>query len=460
MALPAPLALLVAQVRRLFVTDYRPDPGFDAFRARAQTAENARARVAVAVLTAAESLRVFGVSPERRGVQPVWLEVENRSSDGFRLQVVSLDPAYFTALEAAARCHHSILRRLTAFGILGWLFLPVLACVPSKLVTAWLANGRMDDRFRAAGFRLVAIEPGTVRSGFVFTALDAGTKAVHVRLGAFGRIAAALERDVAAASDGARPGKAVAARASAVSGDEVDFHFTIPVPGIAADYLHRDFAALVPEASVVDCRIEELVARLEALPATTANAAGTRGGDPVNLVVIGSLEMLLAAFVARWDESESITLRTCWKTVKAFLLGSNYRYSPVSALWLFGRSQDIALQRARRTINERIHLRLWLLPLSFRGQPVWVGQVSRDIGVRMTTRAWNLTTHRIDPDVDEARDYCVEDLSQARRVEAAGYVAGVGARTHDAPGRNLTGDPFVTDGRRAVIVLSASRLPQ
>lgn len=454
MPLPAPLALVVAQVRRLFVTDYRPDPGFDAFRARAQTAEDARARVTVAVLTAAESLRVFGVSPERRGVQPVWLEVENRSADGFRLQVVSLDPAYFTPLEAAARCHHSILRRMTAFGILGWLFLPVLACVPSKLVTAWLANGRMDERFRAAGFRLVAIDPGTVRSGFVFTALDAGTKAVHVRLGAFGRIAAALERE------GAAPGKAVDPSVPVPAADEVDFHFTIPVPGISADYLRRDFEALVPASSVVECGVGELVARLEALPATTANAAGTRGGDPVNLVVVGSLEMLLAAFVARWDESESITLRTCWKTVKAFLLGSNYRYSPVSALWLFGRSQDIALQRARRTINERIHLRLWLLPLSFRGRPVWVGQVSRDIGVRMTTRAWNLTTHRIDPDVDEARDYCVEDLSQARRVEAAGYVAGVGVRTPENPGRNLTGDPFVTDGRRAVIVLSASRLPQ
>ena len=440
----SPLLRALVSLRRLFVTPYDPEPAFDGFLERARTKDNARARVTVAVLTAAESRRVFGTGPERRGVQPVWLEIENRSADGLRLQVVSLDPSYFTALEAAARCHHSALRRLSAYGILGWLFFPLLALLPSKLITAWTANRRMDDTFRSLGFRLAPIEPGRVARGFVFTSLDAGTKAVHVRLGTFGGIGRALERD----ASGGDP---------ALDGDAADFHFTIPVPGIAADYLHRDFAAVCPPETVRDVSAAELVARLEALPATTTGARGTRGGDPVNLVVIGNFDTLLAAFVARWDESESITLATCWKTVKAFLLGSHYRYSPVSALHLFGRSQDIALQRARHTINERLHLRLWLVPLSFRGRAVWVGQVSRDIGVRLTTRAWNLTTHRIDPDVDESRDYCIEDLSQARRVEAAGYVGGVGPRSASDPGRNLTGDPWISDGRRAVILLAESR---
>ena len=88
---------------------------------------------------------------------------------------------------------------------------------------------------------------------------------------------------------------------------------------------------------------------------------------------------------------------------------------------------------------------------------MWVGQVSRDIGVRFTTQAWNLTTHRIDPDVDESRDYVIEDLHAAGRVTAAGYVGGVGACTPDAQRRNLTGDPYYTDGKRAVILLSPVR---
>ena len=456
MPLPPPLAFVWSQLRRLVVTPYDPDPGCDAFLERAQTKSNDRASVTVAVPSGKEAQRLFGVPVNRRGIQPVFVRVENRSTDGLRLQMVSLDPSYFTPLEAAGVCHFSIVKRLSTFGIVGWLFVPmVLLLVPLKLLTAWLNNGRMDDFFRDRGFRLTPIEPGASAEGFVFTTLDAGTKAVHVRLAALAGIRESLAVDLASVDGDART--AVNLRPGS---EAVDFHFTVPVPGIAADYLHLDFDTLVPPSSVVPCAPAELVARLEALPSATTNAAGTKPGDPVNLVVIGTFDSLLAAFAARWDESESISLATCWKTVKAFLLGTNYRYSPVSSLHLFSRSQDVALQRARHTINERLHLRLWLTPLSFDGRPVWVGQVSRDIGVRVTTKAWNLTTHRIDPDVDEARDYCLEDLTQAQRVEAAGYVGGVGACGADAPKRNLTGDPYHTDGRRVVILIAASRVPQ
>ncbi|MGC4004031.1 MAG: LssY C-terminal domain-containing protein [Pirellulales bacterium] len=149
------------------------------------------------------------------------------------------------------------------------------------------------------------------------------------------------------------------------------------------------------------------------MPAATTDARDRRHGDPVNLIVLGDFETVLSAFTARWDECETITLATCWKTARAFLFGGEYRYSPVSPLFLFGRSQDVALQRIRGSINERLHLRLWLTNLRLREMPVWVGQISRDIGVRFTTQVWNLTTHRVDPDVDEARDYVVQDLLRA-----------------------------------------------
>jgi hypothetical protein len=74
-----------------------------------------------------------------------------------------------------------------------------------------------------------------------------------------------------------------------------------------------------------------------------------------------------------------------------------------------------------------------------------------------TTKVWNLTTHRIDSDVDESRDYVIEDLLVAGRVKAAGYVGGVGACTPDDPRHNLPGDPYYTDGKRAVIVLAPTR---
>jgi len=131
----------------------------------------------------------------------------------------------------------------------------------------------------------------------------------------------------------------------------------------------------------------------------------------------------------------------------------------VSALYFARRKQDLALQKARDTIDARNHLRVWLTPLRFGDTPVWVGQVSRDIGVRFTTKTWNLTTHRIDPDVDDTRDYLVQSLLLSQRIRKLGYVRGPQAATIKAPRQNLTGDPYVTDGLRAVLVFAREIVP-
>jgi hypothetical protein len=393
----------------------------------------------VSVLDAAESAKYFGVSLARRGIQPVYLRVANRSHSLLRLRLVRIDPNYYTPLEAASRTHFSFVKRLSAFGLIGWMFLPLLALIPLKLITAYRANRRMDAFFSNQAFHLRPIPPRGVSEGFVFTTIDAGTKIVPISLHS--------ENDLLGG-----PGKKEEADDSGS-----DFVFCIPVPGIAVDFLRRDFSDLLSPASLTHCDVGSLKVHLQEMPATTSNAKQTHSGDPLNLVVIGDFDAMLSAFVARWDESEVITPATCWKTVRSFLLTSHYRYSPVSALYLFGRSQDIALQRSRKSINERLHLRLWITPLLFEGKNVWLGQVSRDIGVRFTYKTWNLTTHRVDPDVDEARDYVIEDLTQADRVDATNYVDGVGDCASSSPRRNLTGDPYFTDGRRAVILLSKQR---
>ena len=48
--------------------------------------------------------------------------------------------------------------------------------------------------------------------------------------------------------------------------------------------------------------------------------------------------------------------------------------------------------------------------MRFNKKPVWAGQVSRDIGIRFTPRTWYLTTHKIDPNVDDSREYIFGDL--------------------------------------------------
>jgi hypothetical protein len=410
--------------------------------------------VTAAVLDAAESERLFGVPLARRGIQPVYLHVVNRSQTHLRLHVVTIDRNYYTPLEAAGVSHFSVLKRFSAFGAIGWwFFLPLLLLIPSKLVSAYRANRRMDEHFQAQAFRLRPVPAGGEAEGFVFTHLDSGTKIVRVCFHA-----ATSPFDLSSLPrEAADPATYVPPPGAASGQPVVDLTFTIAVPGIAADYLKRDFEALYPSSQFTDCDLPTLVQRLSSMPPATTNRQETRTGDPVNLVIIGEFATILSAFGARWDESETITLRTCWKTARSFLLGSQYRYSPVSPLHLLGRTQDVALQRSRRSINERLHLRLWLTTIRFGAKPVWIGQISRDIGVRFTAKTWNLTTHRIDPDVDESRDYVVEDLMEAERIDAVGYVDGVGACERTAPRHNLTGDPYFTDGRRAVIVLSETR---
>ena len=88
-------------------------------------------------------------------------------------------------------------------------------------------------------------------------------------------------------------------------------------------------------------------------------------------------------------------------------------------------------------------------PVNFNGTPVWAGQTSRDIGVRLTTRT--ITTHKIDPDVDDARWYLMQEMQSLRRFA---FTKGVGAAASEISRVNFTGGPYWTDGLRLVMWLS------
>ena len=87
----------------------------------------------------------------------------------------------------------------------------------------------------------------------------------------------------------------------------------------------------------------------------------------------------------------------------------------------FGRKQDIALQKARGTIHRRNHLRLWLTPLHFNNKEVWIGQISRDIGVRFTRKSHNFVTHKIDLDVDEVRNAFIDRYALLTGSKKGGF---------------------------------------
>lgn len=377
-------------------SSFSPQPVEDAdFHRRAQIQEKHGVKVTAAVLSAQDCLTTFGVNLYRRSIQPIWLEIQNKDSQPVWFLPAGLDSQYFTPLEAS------------------YLSRPAIRDADHEAMDTFFFERGMGNY----------VAPGTVISGFIYTNLDEGTKAFNV--------------DVIGEDNRLRT-----------------FTFFIPVPGIKVDHHEIEWENLYSESEVVDHDEPGLRQALEALPCCTTNKKGTEQGDPLNLVVIGNLDDVYYAFIrAGWDETETIYRASILKTVRSFLLGGRYRYSPVSALYVFGRPQDVALQRARSSIHERNHLRLWLAPMRFKGQMVWIGQISRDIGVRFTRKT--ITTHKIDPDVDETRGFLIQDLWYSQGLKKFGYVKGVGAASYEEPRGNLTGDPYFTDGFRAVLWVSS-----
>jgi hypothetical protein len=343
------------------------------FQERAQSQYDEDVRVTVAVLSAEESKELFGVDLARKNIQPVWVRVENHDTRVYWLASTGLDPDYFSPLETAYVFHSGY---------------------------SETSREDMDDFFQHMKFKN-PIVPNAAVSGFVFTNRDEGMKVVDI--------------DLLSGADEAK-----------------FFTFIVPVPGIKADYHEVDFDKLYSEEEIVDLDEDELRKALEGLPCCATNEDGTEKGDPLNLVLLGSREDIQAAFTRRgWLPAEQTYEKAVAKTIKSYLFGSRYRYSPISPLYLYKRQQDFGGQKPR---------------------PVWIGQISRDIGVRFTTEIWPPVTHEIDPDIDEAMFGLIEDLLYSQQLAKGGWVKGVGRSTRSNPRRNLTGDPYFTAGYRVVLM--------
>jgi len=366
---------------------------------RAQTQAEGPIRVTASVPSAKETRELFGAPLYQKNVQPVWLEVQNQGPTNVNFLPVGLDPLYYTPMGAAY---------LSEEGKQGG---------SNRAVKA--------RRFYSESMGRVTVPPGETRAGFVFTSLDEGTKTFNVDL---------------------------------ISEQKKAYLFTffIPVPGLRIDHHNVDWEHLYAEDEWLEFNeAASLIETLESFPCCTTDKKGRDQGDPLNLVIIGEIDDIYYAFLrAGWDETETSYAGSLKKTIGSFFSGGEYRYSPVSGLYVFERPQDVAFQKTRDNIHERNHLRLWLSTARYRGVPVFIGQISRDIGVRFSKRT--ITTHEVDPDVDETREFLLENLAYSQSLAAIAYVGGVGEAPIEAPRRNLTGSPYFTDGYRVVLWATAT----
>nr|WP_307726528.1 LssY C-terminal domain-containing protein [Trichlorobacter sp.] len=187
---------------------------------------------------------------------------------------------------------------------------------------------------------------------------------------------------------------------------------------------------------------------------------GANPADPLNLAIVGDRTQVMAELLGRgWDLTETINMGSVFKMLFSDVFGIRYRTSPVSPLYLLGRPHDFAMQKARSTIDRRNHLRLWLSTMKFEGKPVWLGQISRDIGIKFTSKSPYFVTHEISENIDESRHYLVEDMLASNAVEKIGYIRVSKPSTLSTPRQNLTGDEYFTDGLMAVVFLVDRYVP-
>lgn len=360
------------------------------------TASEQGLTVSTTILSDAQAEALYGVDLGGAGLQAIWLRIENGSPNARWLLASALDAAYFPPGEAAA-----------------------------------LFRAKFDEATEAAvesHFRQLAVplksEPGSVNEGYLLAPRHEGGRYVVVKL----------------------------------FSDEgvVDFGFPVALPDGEFDFERLHPERVYGGQELPDLDLAGLRESLRGLPCCVTDEQGERMGDPLNLVLVGHPDDLLAAAArAGWAFTHRVTFDSIRRTIGAALSGAAYPVAPVSPLYLLGRSQDLALQRARNNIVQRNHLRLWLAPFRFEGRSVWIGQVSRDVAVKLTTKSATLTTHVIDANVDEAREHLLQTLLDAGAVERFAFVAGLPPVTSTAPRSNLTGDPWYTDGLRLVVMLSA-----
>jgi LssY C-terminus len=361
---------------------------------RAMMQEQNGVKVSVSVPTDEESKRFFGGRLADFGAQAVWIKIVNESDALLYYLPITTDPNYFSPLEAAQHLHR-------------WF--------------SGKVNDEIDGNFERQSMPTV-VAAHLSASGFVYTHRDSGLKLLNVGV---------------LASDGLE-----------------HFRFILPVEGTKYALQNVKLEKVYTPGQVEELDLAGLRKKLDTLPCCVTNKDGSRNGDPLNLVIVGNGVDAIFPFTGRgWKMNESADVEGSYRMVKALLFRSKYETAPVSPLYLFGRVQDVALEKARDTINERNHLRLWMAPFSVEGQKVWVGHISRDIGLHFTTKAWYLVTHRMDEQVDLDRTYLLQDLFITGYVDRFGYVSGVGASAPNHPRTNMTNDPYVTDGLRVVIFL-------
>lgn len=250
------------------------------------------------------------------------------------------------------------------------------------------------------------IPAGESRSGFVFTHAHSGTKAFNVDL--FG----------------------------ASREDDLSFTFFIDVPGFQPDHSDVYFQELYTAEQIRDLDRDQLRSELARMGRQTWDRSGQQPGRPVNTAIIGEpLEALQALIRAGWTEKPRTDVDMA-----------------ASKETMFGRIPDLIFTKNLSASGGRNELRIWLSPLRENGTPVWLAQVAHFMDEGKGGRA------QVDPDVDDAAFYFLQDIWYAQGLAGYGWVHREDQVPFDDAKQIFDGTSYFTEGQLVVMWMSGRAL--
>ncbi len=267
------------------------------------------------------------------------------------------------------------------------------------------ARAQMDKRFHDSALprQIPAME---TRAGYVFTHASPGTKSFNIDL-----FSANVDHT---------------------------FAFFVTVPGFVPDHAEVDFKSLYAPSDLLEYDRDGLRKALVEFPMATKNHSGQKSGLPVGIVVVAEGSDLLKALLrAGWYESPS----------------SRTEEQLAQAHYLYGRVPDAVFRIKRSKQEDRNELYLWLSPMRVDGKPVWMAQITHFIG-RSTQLEQVLFGTRIDPDIDDGRNYFMQNMWYSQCLEQLGWLAAGKANSVENVRVDFNGSEYFTDGFLIVAWLS------
>lgn len=216
------------------------------------------------------------------------------------------------------------------------------------------------------------------------------------------------------------------------------FTFFVDVPGFKPDHAEVDFKNIYGANEYKNLDVDGFREYLTTLPCCTVNSDNSGQGQPVILLFVSSGQDLLRALLrAGWKESS-------YQRDDSFLNATDY---------YFDRPPDAIFRKTRDKTTERNEMGMWLMPVSVNGEAVWAAQVKHAIGRRYEIGEMFFGI-RQDPDVDDGRNYLLQDMWYSQALKQYGWSITGMTVPKSEPLVDFNNNAWFSDGLRLVLWVS------